>query len=234
IMIALSPNSANPHPGVADITFSKADCEANLTLTYNVTDVLAADSAEVWVTTEGVCTDATARSGASQVCYQLPSQSRPTIGATTFDLTIGPNEIADAGIAGLSACEDTATSRKIKVYVLLNNTGAEVTEFETIDLVIDFVGPAAPTITSIGANDATSVNVEFTAVDGSGAVEFFAYCEQAGVATSPTSGAGGAATSVTSAGGSTSMSQGWKALGGVGSGGTGGAGGAGGAGGTGG
>lgn len=230
--ITVTQRTENPHD-VAELTFSRADCVNDVQIEFDVADVAASDNLEVWVSDEGDCTDGAARSGNTQTCYPLTAESRSPIGATAFDFFLGANEIASAGITGLSACEDTSQSRTVTVYLLLNPMGAAaVTEFATIPVAIDFNGPAAPTAISVGTADATSLEVSFDTVAGSGATEFRVYCERsAPLSTSTTTAGAGGATGATGAGGT--GTQGLKPLGGVGGGaGAGGGGGAAGAGGT--
>jgi hypothetical protein len=143
-----------------------------------------------------------------------------------FQFSVDANEIASAGIPGLTACADDSQTRSVSVFLLLNVMGSgDVTNAATIPVTLDFNGPAAPTITSVGPSDSTSLEVAFTPVDGSGAQQFYVYCEQSTQITttaSTTSGSGGAGAA---------SSQGFHTYGGVGGGGAGGAGGAGGSGG---
>lgn len=225
--ITVTQVGENPH-NVTDLTFSRADCSTNVTVEFNVADVLASDNLEVWVSDEGDCSTGAARSGSTQTCYPLTSDNKTPIGATSFDFFADANQIASAGINGLTACADTSQSRTVTVYLLLNPMGsADVTNFATIPVNIDFNGPSAPTNVAAGTADATSLEVSFDSVQGSGATEFRVYCERSAQLVTTTSGAGGA----TGAGGT--ATQGLKPLGGVGGGaGAGGAGGTAGSGGT--
>ena len=78
---------------------------------------------------------------------------------------------------------------------MVGTGNGDFTNFTSFQVVLDFVGPAAPMVTAAGANDGSSLNVEFT--DSSGATTFRVYCEQAGQAAVATTGAGGASTGAT-------------------------------------
>jgi hypothetical protein len=233
VVIALDSSAVIPHE-LTEVVFSKADCEAPISLDYDVTDIAASDDIGIWVS-EGDCLDPTTRAAASQTCFKLDAKSTGNPGNTFYDFALGPHEIAAA--LGITNCEDTTPSRTVTLWVLVNaSSGASADVNASLMLTMDFVGPAAPTIDSVGAENGTSLEVNFTSVDGSGAVSFNAYCEQAGQVTATTSVGAGGATSTSSSGGAggngTQSAQGWKTYGGVGGGGTGGAGGAGGVGGT--
>ena len=219
--------------GITMLTFSKADCEAGLTVRYQITGVVATENLEVWVGETADCAQGAVRTDPSQVCYQLTGDTQQPIGLTGFEYTVDAGVIANAH-PEITSCSDTANSRNLNVYLLINVNGASDAERSaTIPVVLDFVGPAAPSITSAGANDATSVNVGFAEASGTNPFGFFVYCEQSSRIETGMGGGGSSA----SGGGNNTM--GWETFQGPGGGmggmggmpGTGGTGGAGGTGG---
>lgn len=240
----------NPHSGagVTTFTFSRADCQAGASydVVLNGQDPNAA--LQVWVTVEGQCETPEARDAATATCFQVPNLARSNVAEGEL-IAIPAADLANAGISGLSACEDTGTAdlRELTVYFLYDvSPGATVAAFASVQMNLDFVGPTAPTILNVGSEGGTTLSIEFEDNSGNDAVEFYAFCEQAGAVTAPTTGAGGSTTtsSTTTSGtggtggnGTMQFGQGHKPYGGVGgagggSGGTAGAGGTGGTGGT--
>lgn len=192
------------HHDVDDLTISRANCEASTPFEISIGDSNGGDSLTLWVSLGADCTPATTRTGATQVCYQI-GLAFNVAGAETH--TVLSSDIAHA-LPGITACIDSQNqdaARDIKVYLLVNEGGADLTldtdAFLLEGINLDLVGPNAPTEVTAEIADDNALLVKLTPPTTPSLKGVRAYCSlSASVSSTVTASAGG-----TSAGGAASV-----------------------------
>lgn len=174
-----TPAPEELHDGLP-LTASSADCNAGASFTWNLVDLMANDSIEVWASESQDCSLSASRTGGDATCVRI----KDPIGVSemTREVTVTVPEITGA-VPDITDCVDSATgntTRTVDVYFLVNVSGdvpMEDVAFES--LTLDFIGPAAPTLNSVGPAGATSLTASWSPPQGDAGLRFNLYCQQA-------------------------------------------------------
>ena len=161
---------------------SRADCLAGKGYTWAFTDVTANDSLSVWATTTSLdCSLAANRQ--MNGCIQIGDSTNIT--NTTTTRTVSIPELAEAvtPIDPVSCTDSGAAndSHVVTVYFLVNGSSADVAvgDYYQTEVTLDFNGPGAATIDSVGVGGDTSLTVTWKTTTGTDIAGYQVFCQQA-------------------------------------------------------
>jgi hypothetical protein len=168
------------HDGLP-LTAGRVDCDATNSFTWDLTDLAAADAVSFWGSASSAdCSIATNRSGADATCFEL--RDAVSTSNTTVEVTVTVPELTNA-VPEITGCVDSSGTNVVHtvgLYFLVNASGdVDAADVATVDLTLDFVGPAEPTLNSLGPSGSDQLSATWSPPNGEGSLKFRLYCAEA-------------------------------------------------------